>query len=48
MSVNISEISTENILEESIYDIFGKKLNSLESISQGIYIINGKKVYINK
>jgi hypothetical protein len=48
MSVDVSEISPQNILEGSVYDIFGKKINSLESISQGIYIVNGKKVYITK
>ena len=48
MSVNISEISLQNILEGSVYDIFGRRINSLENISQGIYIVNGKKIYLKE
>ena len=34
--------------EEVIYDLQGRRMNSRENLSKGIYIINGKKVAISK
>ena len=47
-TVGITNITSENMLEGTIYDIFGRKLNSLEDQSEGIYLVDGKKVYIPK
>ena len=47
-TVGITNIMSENILEGTIYDMFGRKLNSLENQSEGIYLVDGKKVYILK
>ena len=47
-TVGITNIMSENILEGTIYDMFGRKLNSLEDQSEGIYLMDGKKVYIPK
>jgi hypothetical protein len=48
VAVGITDINSENILEGTIYDIFGRKLISLENQSEGIYLVNGKKIYISK
>ena len=45
MSVGLSEIDKENMFENTIYDIFGRKVQSLEDAPNGIYIVNGKKIY---
>ena len=47
-SVGITNITSQNILEGTIYDMFGRKLNSLEGQSEGIYLVDGEKVYIQK
>jgi hypothetical protein len=47
-TVGITNISSKNILENTIYDMFGRKLHSLEDQPKGIYLINGKKVYISE
>jgi DNA-binding beta-propeller fold protein YncE len=47
-TVGITNITSENMLEGTIYDIFGRKLNSLEDQPEGIYLVDGKKVYIPK
>lgn len=47
-SVGITNITSQNILEGTIYDMFGRKLNSLEGQSEGIYLVDGEKVYIPK
>ena len=47
-SVGITNITSKNILEGTIYDMFGRKLNSLEGQSEGMYIVDGEKVYIPK
>ncbi len=47
-SVGISNITSVNMLDGTIYDMFGRKLNSLEDQSEGIYLLDGKKVYIPK
>ena len=48
ITVGISEITSTDILKGTIYDIFGKKLESLENQPTGIYLVNGKKLYITK
>ncbi|MDC0201815.1 hypothetical protein OAJ56_01080 [Flavobacteriales bacterium] len=47
-TVGITNITSENILEGTIYDMFGRKLISLENQSEGIYLVDGEKVYIPK
>ena len=47
-TVGITNIASENMLEGTIYDMFGRKLNSLADQSEGIYLVDGKKVYITK
>ena len=47
-TVGITNITSENMLEGTIYDMFGRKLNSLEDQPEGIYLLDGKKVYIPK
>ena len=40
----VEEVTTENVAVETIYDLQGRKLT--EIASPGIYIINGKKVFV--
>ena len=47
-TVGITNITSENILEGTIYDMFGRKLISLENQSEGIYLVDGKKIYLTK
>jgi len=44
----ISETYLDSNLNGEIYDIFGRKLLSLEDHPYGIYIMNGKKIYKSK
>ena len=47
LSVGITEINAGNTLEGTIYDMFGRKLISLENKSPGIYLVKGKKIWVN-
>ena len=47
-TVGISDIISEDILKGTIYDMFGRKLESLENQPEGIYLVDGKKLYITK
>ncbi len=46
-SVGISELEAQNLLQGSTFDLFGRKLNSLENEAKGVYLKDGKKVYNN-
>ena len=48
MSVDINEVSLEDNKKGDLYDIFGKRINFNERISNGIYILDGRKVAIIK
>ena len=48
MSVDINEFSLEDNKKGYLYDIFGKRMNSNDRISNGIYILDGRKVSIIK
>ena len=41
-----SELVTQD--KGLIYDISGKRVNSLDNVNQGIYIVDGKKIYLRK
>lgn len=45
---SIKLIECDNIKEQVIYNINGVKFESLDNAPAGIYIINGKKIIINK
>ena len=44
-AVGINELDYENVMKGTIYDLFGRKLKSLENQPTGIYLVGGKKVY---
>jgi len=48
MSVNINEINPIINLNNSVYDINGKKVDRFENLKNGIYIINGRKIFLSK
>ena len=41
----IWNVETQN-MDNSTYDLMGRKVNDLPSLHKGVYIINGKKVVI--
>jgi len=47
LSTAITEFETQNVFDGSIFDLFGRKINSLENEPKGIYVKDGKKVYNN-
>ena len=44
-AVGINELDYKNVMKGTTYDLFGRKLKSLENQPAGIYLVGGKKVY---
>ena len=37
-----------NTKENTIFDLNGKQINSIKNTTNGVYILNGKKVFIKR
>ena len=48
VNVGFSEQFGVNESEKYIYDLTGKRINSLNDCHPGIYLINGKKIFYSK
>lgn len=44
--VGVITVGADKVEAEGVYDIQGRHLNDTERLDQGLYIINGKKIYI--
>ncbi len=40
------EVNTPHMQTDAVYDLSGRRITNIENLKAGIYIINGKKVYI--
>ena len=47
-SVSINEINPLIGKENTIFDLNGKQINSIKNTTNGVYILNGKKVFIKR
>lgn len=44
-TTSISEFSVEENIDNSVYDMFGRKLGNIENQPKGVYLQSGKKVF---
>ena len=44
-TTSISEFSVEENTDNSVYDMFGRKLGNIENQPKGVYLQSGKKVF---
>ena len=47
-SVSINEINPLIVKENTIFDLSGKQINSIKNTINGVYILNGRKVFIKR
>ncbi len=46
ITTSISQANAANVAKQSIFDINGRRVNSLNGAAKGIYIVNGQKVLV--